>query len=253
MSVLHTDLIGPLPEGRNFRGQRGFQYILSVIDSATRFLWLIPLRRKTADAVAAALYEEIIAKTTIPGDLIMDQGKEFTNAVLENLCTRLQTKHLHTSGYHPETDSKCERSHFTVHNMLSKLLNDNHSDWPDLLNPVAMAYNSAVHTSTNYSSHELFFSFKPSCPLDAMTHTPLAEQADSADQYAFQAHIRLQNDFAFVHKHSGKQAMCMKQYYDLSVKPKTYQVGNLILLYNPKKKRVTFLSGHPFGQVHPKL
>ena len=50
MAVLHTDLVGPIPEGVDGRGRRGYQYILSVIDSATRYLWLSPLRNKTADA-----------------------------------------------------------------------------------------------------------------------------------------------------------------------------------------------------------
>jgi len=34
MAVIHANLVGPLPEGRNSRNQRGFQHILSVIDSA---------------------------------------------------------------------------------------------------------------------------------------------------------------------------------------------------------------------------
>jgi len=38
MSVIHADLVGPLPEGKSCRNQRGFQYILSVIDSATCYL-----------------------------------------------------------------------------------------------------------------------------------------------------------------------------------------------------------------------
>jgi len=41
MSALHADLVGPIPAGSNGKGQHGFQYILSVIDSATRYLWLI--------------------------------------------------------------------------------------------------------------------------------------------------------------------------------------------------------------------
>jgi len=34
MAVIHANLVGPLPEGKNSRNQRGFQYILSVVDSA---------------------------------------------------------------------------------------------------------------------------------------------------------------------------------------------------------------------------
>jgi len=49
MAVIHADLVGPLPEGKNSRNQRRFQYILSVIDSATRYLCLLPIHHKTAE------------------------------------------------------------------------------------------------------------------------------------------------------------------------------------------------------------
>ena len=62
MAVLHADLVGPLLEGHNSRNQRGFQYILSVIDSATRYIWLLPLRHKTAEAVATMHCDEVISR-----------------------------------------------------------------------------------------------------------------------------------------------------------------------------------------------
>jgi len=85
MSVLHADLVGPIPAGSNGKGQHGFQYILSVIDSATRYLWLIPLRNKTAETVANALYEDVIARTSVPSAILTDLGKEFTAEILDRL------------------------------------------------------------------------------------------------------------------------------------------------------------------------
>ena len=64
MAVIHADLVGPLPEGKNGRNQRGFQYTLPVIDSATRYLWLLPIRHKTAECVAATLFDEVHTFTT---------------------------------------------------------------------------------------------------------------------------------------------------------------------------------------------
>jgi len=64
MAVLHADLVGPIPPGRNSQGQRGFQYILSIVDSAKRYLWLLPLRHKTADEVAAVLCEQVILRVS---------------------------------------------------------------------------------------------------------------------------------------------------------------------------------------------
>jgi len=89
MSVLHADLVGPIPVGSNGKGQYGFQYILSVVDSATRYLWLIPLRNKTAETVANALYEDVIAQTSVPSAILTDLGKEFTAEILDRLYARL--------------------------------------------------------------------------------------------------------------------------------------------------------------------
>jgi len=77
MVVLHVDLVGPLPEGRNSRNQRGFQYILSVIDSATRYLWLLLLHHKTAESVVATLFDEVISRVSIPSAIVTDKGGEF--------------------------------------------------------------------------------------------------------------------------------------------------------------------------------
>jgi len=149
MAVLHADLVGPIPPGHNSQGQRGFQYILSVVDSATRYLWLLPLRHKTADEVAAVLCEQVILRISCPSAIITDQGNEFTGAVVQAVCDTLGITRLRTSGYYPQTHSKAERVHFSVHNMITKLLDKvNPSLWVDALGPAAFAYNSTVHSTT---------------------------------------------------------------------------------------------------------
>jgi len=94
-----------------------------------------------------------------------------------------------------------------------------------------------VHSTTGYSPHELFYSFCPTCPLDAMVDVPSEGPADNTDTYALQAAERLRESFAFMRAFSGKQTERMKKYYDASVKPKTFSEGSFVLLYSPKKKR----------------
>jgi len=106
IAVLHADLVGPIPPGRNSQGQRGFQYILSVVDSATRYLWLLPLRHKTADEVAAVLCEQVILRVSCPSAIITDQGNEFSGAVVQAVCDKLGITRLRTSGYHPRQTAK---------------------------------------------------------------------------------------------------------------------------------------------------
>jgi len=138
------------------------QCILSVIDSAMHYLWLLRIQHKTAECVAATLFDEVISRVSVPSTILTDQGTEFMAEVVECLLRRLGISHLRTSAYHPQTDDKCERVHFSVHNIITKLIDDKHDRWPDLLGTVALAYNATVHTSTGYSPHELFHSFAPS-------------------------------------------------------------------------------------------
>jgi len=60
------------------------------------------------------------------------------------------------------------------------------------LGTVALAYNAMVHSTTGYLPHELFYSFPPACPLDAMVTTLALEPAGNADEYALQALEQLQ-------------------------------------------------------------
>ena len=73
-------------ETTEVKGVSGFRYILSVVDSATRYLWLVPLRVKTADAVATALFEEVIVRTSVPTSILSDRGGEFTGEVVQRVC-----------------------------------------------------------------------------------------------------------------------------------------------------------------------
>ena len=137
MAVLHADLVGPLPEGKNSRNQRGFQYILSVIDSATCYLWLFPIRHRTAKSVAATLFDEVISRVSIPSAILTDQGGDFMGEVVECLLQRLGITHLRTLAYHPQTDAKCKRVHFSVH-IITKLIDDKNERWSDFLGTVLL-------------------------------------------------------------------------------------------------------------------
>jgi len=110
MAELHADLVGPLLEGRNSGNQRGFQYILSVVDSATRYLWLLLIQHNTAELVAATFFDEIIARVSVPSAILTNRGGEFLGEVVELLYKRLEMTHLKTSAYRPQTDAKCERT-----------------------------------------------------------------------------------------------------------------------------------------------
>ena len=106
------DIIGPLP-----RTRRGNRFILVLSDYATRYPEAIPLKNITAKKVAEVLIE-IFARHGIPGEILTDQGTNFTSLLLGELYKLIGVTALHTSPYHPQTDGLVKCFNRTLKGML---------------------------------------------------------------------------------------------------------------------------------------
>lgn len=85
------------------------RYILSILDTFSRFLFLRPMARKTSENVANIL-KRVFADHGIPKIIQCDQGTEFKGEV-QQLLTKKGVKIIRSSPYHPQSQGKCERSH----------------------------------------------------------------------------------------------------------------------------------------------
>ena len=65
---------------------KGFKYILTVIDVFSKDAWAIPIKDKSAASVTKA-FEKIISDR-IPKKLWVDEGKEFYNATFKKLLDK---------------------------------------------------------------------------------------------------------------------------------------------------------------------
>ena len=105
---VHADLMGPL------RSVTSNRYILVMSDAFTKWIELIPLPNKSAEEVGKAIYENWICLNSPMDVLITDNGKEFRNQIMEELCMNNGIKHRYTSPYHPQTNAQCERQNRTI-------------------------------------------------------------------------------------------------------------------------------------------
>ena len=82
---------------------KGNRHVLVCVDALTRFVELVPLPNKTAKECATALYERVFCRYSAPQLLISDNGLEFNNSLIQELCDTLRTQ---KSTFFPITPSQ---------------------------------------------------------------------------------------------------------------------------------------------------
>lgn len=121
-----------------------YVYVLVIIDVFSRYMWLIPLKEKTAEATRQGFIKTLPRQPLV---VTCDEGKEFEGSFKTYLRQRgIQTWRIY--GKHKA--SIAERAIRTFQTYLWKLLEARQTRrWIDLLPLVAEYYNNQPHSALN--------------------------------------------------------------------------------------------------------
>ena len=140
---------------------KGNRYVLVIVDWFSGWAEACLMPNKTALAVADAFFQLIVCQFGIHSD----QGREFENNLMQELCLLCGAHKTRTTLYHPASDGLVERFNRILLMMLAMFAGENRDDWDDLLPVVMMAYRSSVHESTGFSQYCLMFGEECTLPM----------------------------------------------------------------------------------------
>lgn len=80
---------------------QGCIYVVIVVDMFSRYVILAPIKEKTARAVAHAVVTKFICGHSAPRVILRDNGAEFRNYVLHEICSQFGITETFTVAYHP--------------------------------------------------------------------------------------------------------------------------------------------------------
>ena len=103
------------------KGKAGFENVLVVTDSFTKYAWASPTRNQKATTVAKLLCEKVLANYGFPQRLHSDQGKDFDSRLIKELCKVANIEKTRTTPYHPQGNGQTERFNRTLLGMLGSL------------------------------------------------------------------------------------------------------------------------------------
>ena len=119
---------------------------------------------------------------------INDPGREFVNAISEELHKLTGVEQRITSAYHHQANGLVECQNRTIKNSLVKVLEDNPSKWLYIIEGILFAHIASCHASTKYSPFKLMYNRDPVLPIDVKHNLlPCGEGQDPFDKETFDA------------------------------------------------------------------
>ena len=130
---------------------KGFKYILTVIDVFSKYAWAILIKDKTAASVTKA-FEKII-RDRIPKKFWVDEGKEFYNTTFKKLLDKHKIDMYST--FNEGKAVVIERFNRTLKNIMWKYFTANNTrSYLDALDQMVKTYNEKVHSTIKMAPKE---------------------------------------------------------------------------------------------------
>ncbi|XP_076030465.1 uncharacterized protein LOC143018769 [Oratosquilla oratoria] len=196
-SKITTDCVGPLP-----KTPRGHQFLLTIIDCATRYPEAIPLRRITKKNIVRALVH-FFTQVGLPTVIQSDQGSNFTsrlfNQVMESLGVR---------------------------------------DWDEGVDLLLFAIRDSVQESLGYSPFQLVYGHEARGPLKVLkeswiSNEPVTPLASYVTKFKDKLHLAI----SLAHSNLEGAQIKMKHQFDKSkgARGRYFKSGDKVLAFLPLK------------------
>ena len=126
---------------------RGYRYVLVIIDNFSKYGWTVPLKNKNAQTIKDSFENILISSKRKPNLIESDRGKEFYNNIFQDFLNKNDIKLFSRNSSYGAVFA--ERFNSTIRDLFKKILFENgDANWIDVLQTITKQYNNRIHSST---------------------------------------------------------------------------------------------------------
>ena len=230
-TTIQVDVVGPLKKSK-----RGNEYLLTMVDVASRYVNAVPLRRVTAEAVCRNLMV-FFSCFGMPCKVQTDGASYFCGRIFDDFCRSLGIKHTVSSPYHPQSQGAVERSHQTMKSILRKFALQFESDWDDNLPYVLFVLRDSPSESTGFSPFELIFAHQVRGPLSRIKESLLGAEHREFSLLHWIGGVRhkLLRCWELAAEHLDESQSRAKHWFDKRAVQREFTPGDRVLVLLPHR------------------
>ena len=129
---------------------RGYRYVLVIIDNFSKFGWTVPLKNENAQTIKDSFENILVNSKRSPNLIETDRGKEFYNNIFQDFLNKNNIK-----LYSRNTSLGAvfaERFNRTIRDLLKRpVFEKGDGNWIDVIPIITKQYNNRLHSSTKLS------------------------------------------------------------------------------------------------------
>ena len=161
MEFICMDMVGPIHPPSS----RGNKYVLTVIDMLTGFTIATPIKNKNAETICDAYRNHVYCTFGGSSRILTDNGSEFKNQEMKEVCEALGVKHIFSPVYTPQSNGQLEGWHRFFKACIAKHICSGGVKWDELVPLAVSAYNFFPCQSSKELPFILMFGRDPITPV----------------------------------------------------------------------------------------
>ena len=174
--VVSMDFIPELPVSD------GFDNILVIVDKLTKYAIIIPTTtRITKEETAKLFFRHVISKFGIPRQVISDRDTRWRGDFWKEICRLMGMRRSLTTSYHPQADGQTEILNQGLEISIRAYIGPDRDDWSEMLDALALSYNTSPHTATGFSPAYLLRGFQPITSTTLLNQTPSVDRIETTN------------------------------------------------------------------------
>ncbi|GKA01068.1 reverse transcriptase domain-containing protein [Tanacetum coccineum] len=155
------DIAGPFPEGPG-----KVKFLIVAIDYFTKWIEAKAVATITGNQVKKFVWDNIVCRFGLPGEIISDNGKQFRDNPFKDWCEKLCIRQCFASVKHPQANGLVERANRSLGEGIKARLDERSKDWIEELPHVLWAHRTMIKSSNGETPFSLTYGTEAVIPAE---------------------------------------------------------------------------------------
>ncbi|GJW05103.1 reverse transcriptase domain-containing protein [Tanacetum coccineum] len=223
------DIAGPFPEGPG-----KVKFLIVAIDYFTKWIEAKAVATITGSQVKKFVWDNIVCRFGLPGEIISDNGKQFRDNPFKDWCEKLCIRQCFASVKHPQANGLVERANRSLGEGIKARLDERSRDWIEELPHVLWAHRTMIKSSNGETPFSLTYGTEVVIPVEIGMPTLRTAEIDQAkNNEALGINLDLikeRREQAAIQEAKSKKKM--EKYYNSRVRETSFKPGDMVYRSN---------------------